>query len=171
VISAGEWFTEERKRQLQDAGISFADKTRLEARVIQISQQENERWTKDIKKVIELETIPRIEKITGRRVTIAVGGATAAAAMALEPVRKPEVPKPLMARLKRTLINWLQTRGDLDRPVFAYGDNVYSANSLITEVESESDVGFEHIMMLYSQFEHSLEIQPYEARNYTEETE
>jgi CheY-like chemotaxis protein len=173
VISAGEWFTKERRQQLQDAGISFADKTRLESRVMQISKEENEKWEKDIKQVIELETIPRIQGMMGRRVTVAVGGTAAAIAPAPAPALRlrPSVPEPLMVRLKRTLIQWLKTRGDLDDPVFAYGEKDYSANELISEVETESDVGFEHILMLYREFEYSLEIEAYEPGNDEDETE
>ena len=168
VISAGEWFTEERKQQFEEAGISFAYKGRLEGPVFKLSQEENER----VRQVIELQ-LPAIEKITGRKMTaVSIGGTTAtgvAATRAPQPRR--EVPARLMDGLKHTVIQWLKTRGDLDRPVFSYGDKVYSANSLITEVETESEVGFDHIMMLYKQFEHSVETDVYEPGDDEDDTE
>lgn len=172
VISAGEWFTAERRRQFEEAGISFADKGRLEAPVIQISQEENERVARDIRQVIELQ-LPAIEKITGRKITaVPVSGAIAAGvAPARAPQTQREVPSRLMEGLKRTVIQWLKTRGDLDLPVFSYGDKIYSANSLITEVETESEVGFDHIMMLYKDFEHSVETDIYEPGDDEDDTE
>jgi CheY-like chemotaxis protein len=170
LISAGAWLTDQRIKQLEEADISFVTKTRLQTHVVDLSQEE----TKDIKQVIQLETVPRIQKITGRKVTVAIAGATGTAATLPPAVATTSrawslVPEPLMVRLKRTLIHWLSTRGELDKPVFFYGDKVYSANDLIKEVEQETQVGLDHIMMLYTQFEHSLEIQPYDAGNYEDD--
>ena len=187
VISAGEWLTKEKREQLEATGILFREKTKLEDSVIQISQEENERWAKDVQQVletetmpriqrmIETETIPRIEGLTGGKVTIEVtgGAAVATAPVAEVPVTRPgprELVESLMPRLKQSLIRWLETRKDRDLRVYAYGDKVYSANNLIEEIETDSPVGFEHLMMLYTQFEYYIHT-PDRGTTHDDETE
>jgi hypothetical protein len=64
------------------------------------------------------------------------------------------------------VVNWLQSRGELDKPVFSYGDDVYSANDLITEVKKESNVGLAHIEMMVKEFESSLEVNEDDSQQY-----
>jgi CheY-like chemotaxis protein len=172
VISAGEWLTPQRRNQLEEAGISFVEKATLPQRLTEIKRAQDEKWANDIQRVFEQETVPSIEKLTGRSIKFQLRAATAAAP-ALTPVPKAKAVISELATdsLKRTVINWLSTRGDLDEPVFAYGDRVYSANDLIGEVEADTAVGFEHVQMLLKEFEYSLEIDANGTGTYEDDAE
>jgi CheY-like chemotaxis protein len=157
LISAGEWLTEERRDQLNAAEILFVEKnSNLNTKLAGITKKERDRWTKGIEKVVQSETVPSIQKITGGKVHMKIqpaGAATAGAGAKPSPSFDRTFTK-----MKQTLIKWLQTRGDLDMPVFAYGDRVYSANEMIAEVENGTKVGFDHVELMIGEWEHSLEI-------------
>lgn len=156
MISGAEHPSPEILQQLANAKTPYLEKSgSLKATLATITQQENQRRTNEIEQVVKKETARRIEELTGRPVAIQILAIGAAAAAAPAPQPKLEV---ALESLKQTLIKWLQLRGELDEPVFAYGKRIYSANEMIREVETETDVGIEHVQMLLDEFEESLEI-------------
>ena len=172
IISAGEWLTPERKKQLSEANIAFFEKTsHLNKKLKEVSREENDKWTK-VQKIVTTETVPSIERAIGAKVKLTFGRATpTAATTATAPALRPERQLSELAtrKMKRTIINWLKSRGSLDEPVFAYGRRVYSANQMIDEVESESEVGFDHVEMLLDEFDYSLETDVDDPQHYDDD--
>lgn len=161
LISAGTWLTRERERQLESAEISFVEKAAtVPEDLAKITEAEKVKRAKEIEDVVRKQTVEEIEEITGTQVNVvmsshAVTGVVAAMVPARGTIR--DLREVTIQRMKRSLVRWLQTRGNLDEQVFAYGANMYTANQMIDEVQKESPVGIEHIEMMLQEFEDSLE--------------
>ena len=155
LISAGEWLTPERRKQLADVDISFVPKAAsVPERLSQITDEENAKRKKHIEDIVRHHA-SEITQITGTAVKIVMSShAATATSLAPQPARLRDV---AVQRMKRSLIKWLQTRGNIDEQVFAYGDRVYSANEMIDQIERETPVGVSHIEMMLQEFEDSLE--------------
>lgn len=161
LISAGEWLTPERREQLSAVNISFVPKAAsVPQRLSQITDAENAKRAKDIEDIVRKQTVHEIGQIMGTQVSLVMSShAATGVAVALAPERAPQRDLRQLAveRMKRSLIKWLQTRGNLDEQVFAYGDRMYSANEMIDQIERETPVGISHIGMMLQEFEDSLE--------------
>lgn len=170
IISGAQSMKPEIHNRLKAAEARFLEKNMSLNKTLQeITQRENQKRTQDIEKIVKKETAPRIKEITGRPVDIRIvsGAAATATAAAPAPAPQPErLPDVLVQRLKRTLIKWLSTRSERDRPMLACGNEVYSANQMIEQVKNETEVGLEHIQMLLVEFEHSLKIDEEASRQY-----
>lgn len=149
VVVTGEWLNPERYEVLKKAGIIFLGKededfsTRLE----EVAQEKAEERTKAIVRIVEREVAPSIQRFTG-----------AAVAVKLAPVA-PARPLPadvLKEELKQMFIEWLAAREDPDEPALAYGDGLYSAREMITQIEDETGVGLEHLRLLVGEIKYSL---------------
>jgi hypothetical protein len=142
VLFSGEISKEERRR-LEDEGFLVLDKTRtLLEDLALIVKEESRKRAGDIEKVLVDEAAPRIKELTGVKVTTQ-----------LNPLSKLA-----FNSLKQTLIKWLQSRKEPDKPVLAYGRRVYSANEMAAEVENETEAGVKHVLMMLREYEHSLRI-------------
>jgi CheY-like chemotaxis protein len=163
VVITGEWLSEERYRVLERAGIVFLEKgdDDLSKRLVEVAQEKAEERTKHIVQTVERQVAPSIQRLTG-----------AAVAVKLAPVSPPE-PSPadvLKDELKQMLIEWLDTRGEPDEPVLAFGKHVYSANDMICHIKDETTIGVEHLRLLISEIKFSLgldedDTEHYEGRN------
>jgi FixJ family two-component response regulator len=150
IISGAGKLTQQIRQKLKEAEDLFLEKNPdLKTKLKEITQAQNAKRADDLEMVVKKEVAHRIEKITGRPVEIKV----------LTALSRPKRPLPEVAveRLKKTLIKWLKSRGELDEPVLAYGKNVFSANDLIRHVEDETEVGIAHLQLLLRQFESSLD--------------
>lgn len=142
VLFSGEISAKERKR-LEDDGFLVLDKSRtLLKDIAAIVQEESKKRADEIEKVLVDEAAPRIKELTG---------------MDVKPRVNP-LDKMVFNSLKHTLVKWLQSRGEPDKPVLAYGRRLYSANDMAREVENETDVGVKHVMMMLREYEYSLRI-------------
>lgn len=163
VISGGQWLNAERRKELEAAGISFQTKApSLPQTLAEITKAESQRREHDLHRIIQ-KAAERITGVSAHIKVAAQGSVGTAAATALAPAPKTAEKKtqqPLnefvLGRLKRTMIKWLKTRREPDKPVLAYGRQVYSANDLVVEVDEETNVGLAHVKMLLEEFEHSL---------------
>jgi CheY-like chemotaxis protein len=142
VLISGEINSKERKK-LESEGFVVLDKSRtlLEELAIIINEESRKR-TDDVEKVIMDVAAPRIKELTG---------------IELKPQLNP-INKVAFNSLKHTLIKWLQSRNNPDKPVLAYGRQIYSANEMVSEVERETEVGVKHVLMMLREYEHSLKI-------------
>jgi len=166
IISGAEQPTLAVLKQLENAHTLFFEKnTTLQAKLVEITERESQKRTAVIESIVVNETARRIAEITGRPVGVTIRGAGAAAAPALAPESKRSLSESVGNRLKGTLIKWLRTRSEPDRPVLAFGKRTYSANDLIAEVSNETDVGLAHVQMLLGEFEHSLRIEEDDSQN------
>jgi len=127
-------------------------------------QEESERRTTTLEKLIKGTITKEISAIIGQPVKIELttlpNGVSTGVRRARDPNYVPQVELPhlVVTKLKNTLIKWLQTRDDLDKPVLACGSELYSPNQMIKEVERESKVGLEHVRIMLDEFEYSLEL-------------
>jgi FixJ family two-component response regulator len=151
VITGGDWLTFERRQKLENAGVSLLEKSpTLVKKLEEITETENQKQAKEISMVIAKETAPRVQQLTGRSVDVTVVSGLPRSTSALSDV--------MIGRLKGTLVSWLKSRTDLDSPILAYGQTVYSANEMADEVPKETMVGLAHVTMLLKEFEYSLKI-------------
>lgn len=142
VLFSGEIGEVERKK-LEAEGFVVLDKSRtLLKQLAELVHEESRKRADEIERLIMDEVAPRIKERTG---------------MEVRPKLNP-LNKPVFNSFKRTLIRWLRSRDEPDRPVLAYGKHVYSANEMAVEVERETEVGVKHVLMLLREYEHSLRI-------------
>jgi CheY-like chemotaxis protein len=155
VLISGEIDWRER-RKLEGEGFHVLDKSRnLLSELTIIIQEESRKRTGDIEKVIMDVAAPRIKELTG---------------IELKPQLN-SINKIAFNSLKHTLIKWLQSRKNPDKPVLAYGRHIYSANEMVREVERETDVGVRHVQMMLREYEHSLKIAENDSQQYDDATE
>lgn len=142
VLFSGEIDESERKR-LESEGFDVLDKSRmLLKQLVEIVQEESRKRADEVEKVLKDVAAPRIKELTG---------------MEVKPRLNP-LDKMAFNSLKHTLVRWLRSRNEPDKPVLAYGRRIYSANQMAKEVENETDVGVKHVMMMMREYEHSLRI-------------
>ncbi len=58
--------------------------------------------------------------------------------------------------LKQMLIDWLASRTVRDAPVLAFGTSIFTANEMIAEIQSDSEIGQAHVRMLVSEIKNCL---------------
>jgi len=155
VLISGEINARERKK-LEGEGFHVLDKSRtLLEELAVIIHAENRKRTGDIEKVIMEVAAPRIKELTG---------------VELKPQVNP-INKSAFNSLKYTLIKWLQTRKNPDKPVLAYGGHIYSANEMAKEVERETEVGVKHVLMMLREYEHSLNLDANDSQQHDDPNE
>jgi CheY-like chemotaxis protein len=148
VLFSGE-ISSEKRSELEDEGLSVLYKTRhLDEELAAIIQEKNKERTGKIEEVLENEATPRIKELTGVKIKFELGKRTSL-----------PISQPVFDRLKETLIKWLKSRSEPDEPVFAYDKYVYSPSEMVREVENETEVGIEHVLMLLGVFEYSLKLE------------
>lgn len=147
VFTGGAWLTPERRKRLENAGISFLEKSpSLVHNLEELTEMENQKQTSDILTIVTA----RIEELTGRRVSAKVMAAPTASRATLS------MSDIVGGELKRTLVGWLRSRDEPDRPILAYGKRTYSANEMAEEVPNETQAGLAHVQMLVREFNQSL---------------
>lgn len=155
LISGGEWLTQDRRRHLQETGITFLEKNHIvNERLAELTKHEVTEKQSNIEKILS-PVRSDIERKVGRPVHLKVVPSQQVA---------PDMLLVVKESLKRTLIKWLKTRSEPHMPVFAYGNRVYSPNDMVVEIDRETEVGLEHIRMLFKVFEHSLGIEEAEPQ-------
>jgi CheY-like chemotaxis protein len=84
--------------------------------------------------------------------------AAAATAVKMAPIPAPgfDPVAALQAELGEMLAQWLESRTHRDVSVLAFGTKVLTANEMIAEIRSNSEIGRAHIRMLVSEIKHCL---------------
>ena len=159
IISAGTWYTDERRRDLESANIKFVAKSpKLGPNLVTITQA----WMADVEQKVKTKTEELKAEMGGHidlKITLPVGTAHPPTGMPSFHAAAPTGPPVLSqvsevggSELKGALIAWLRSRTDRDKKVFKCGSAVYSTNEMIEHVEKETEVGLDHIRMMIGEF-------------------
>ena len=160
IISAGSWYTEERRKELESANIKFVAKSpKLGPNLVTITQA----WMADVEQKVKIKTEELKAETGGHidviKITLPVGaGDPVTGAAPLHAAAPPGPPVPSQVsevggrELKGALIAWLRSRSDPDKKVFKCGSAIYSTNEMIEHVEEETEVGLDHIRMMIGEF-------------------
>lgn len=151
IVSGAEHPSPEILKQLEEANTSYIEKNdSLDASLKELTIEDKEKQAKDIESFVKDKLVD---------LPSAAGGPAEVKIVSSVPQHSARpFSDETLNRLKRTIIKWLRSRGELDKPVLAYGKHVYSANEMIKHIEDETEVGREHVMMLLAEFEYSQEI-------------
>jgi ActR/RegA family two-component response regulator len=163
IVSGAEHPSAETLAQLQEVGARYIEKNdSLEGILKEVTKGDREEQEKFVKEKVA-DNLADLPKSAGGPALVAIKPAPA------------QSPRPFseeaLSTLKQIIINWLETRGDLNTPALAYGERVYSANEMIQEVENETEVGRDHVMMLLAEFGYSQEINEDDPPNNEDDTE
>lgn len=155
IISGAEEPSEGILEELKAINCEYVEKNEtLNAFLNELTKEDHENRNRELKNTVK-------DALQGvlPNLSVAAGGPAEVEDVtdSLEPYTEQSFSDETHGALKRMIVNWLQSRGSLNEPVFYYGDNVYSANEMIRQVEDETEIGREHIMMLLAEFEYSQE--------------
>jgi CheY-like chemotaxis protein len=88
----------------------------------------------------------------------------AAVKMAVVPSPDVNLTAQLQEELKQILVQWLESRSERNVPVLAFASRILTANEMIDEIQSNSEIGLAHVRMLVSEIRNCLGLleDPYE---------
>jgi len=155
IFTGAGWSPNTNLDELQKSGVSILEKSpNLIGTLDLMTQEESRRRAKELATVVA-EQAPRIEAVTGQKVTVQIVNTTS-------PISGSGLSGLITDKFKRTFVKWLKARSDSDQPILYYGDKIYTAKELAEELGSENDVGLAHIQMLFNEFEESLDIESHD---------